>query len=132
MVELSGMTVREDGNADGDIGIEITGLRPGEKLYEELLIGDNPSPTAHPRIMKAHDDAMGWNKLRLRLAALDVALGSNDVNAIRQILQELVSGYLPAGEIVDWVHLENMSESQHVAKREAVIEEIEPALVPAE
>jgi FlaA1/EpsC-like NDP-sugar epimerase len=130
MVELSGMTVRDDDNADGDIAIEVSGLRPGEKLYEELLIGDNPSPTEHPRIMKAHDDAMAWNKLRLRLAALDVALVANDVNAIRQLLQELVSGYLPAGEIVDWIYLENMEEPQ-VAVHEAVIEEIEPALVQA-
>jgi FlaA1/EpsC-like NDP-sugar epimerase len=130
MVELSGMTVRDD-DAEGDIAIEITGLRPGEKLYEELLIGDNPSPTAHPRIMKAHDDAIGWNKLRLRLAALDAALESNDVNAIREILQELVSGYRPAGEIVDWIYLENMGEPTQAAPREIAIEASQPALMPA-
>jgi FlaA1/EpsC-like NDP-sugar epimerase len=131
MVELSGMTVHDDDNADGDIAIEITGLRPGEKLYEELLIGDNPSPTEHPRIMKAHDDAMGWNKLRLRLTVLDAALESNDVNAIREILQELVSGYRPAGEIVDWIYLENMGEPVQVAPSELDVEVAEPALVPA-
>ncbi|OGQ57681.1 MAG: capsular biosynthesis protein, partial [Deltaproteobacteria bacterium RIFCSPLOWO2_02_FULL_53_8] len=60
MVALSGLTVRDAANPGGDIEIAITGLRPGEKLYEELLIGDNPSPTAHPRIMKAHEDCLSW------------------------------------------------------------------------
>jgi FlaA1/EpsC-like NDP-sugar epimerase len=128
MVELSGMTVREHDAADGDIAIKITGLRPGEKLYEELLIGDNPSPTAHPRIMKAHDDAMSWSKLRLRLVALDVALESNDVNEIRSILRELVSGYTPAGEIVDWIYLENMGAKAQAALDDTVEQETDPAL----
>lgn len=131
MVELSGMTVRDDDNTEGDIAIEISGLRPGEKLYEELLIGDNPAPTAHPRIMKAHDDAMSWNRLRLRLAAIDVALEANDVTAIRQILEELVSGYQPAAEIVDWIYLENMGEPQQGAMHAPVTEENESALVHA-
>ncbi len=132
MVELSGMMVRDDENPEGDIAIEITGLRPGEKLYEELLIGDNPSPTAHPRIMKAHDDAMGWNKLRQRLAALDVALVANDVSTIRQTLQELVAGYLPAGEIVDWVHLENMGAlRQERDVLPSIVKEMAPALAQA-
>jgi FlaA1/EpsC-like NDP-sugar epimerase len=56
MIELSGLNVKDELNPDGDIEIEITGLRPGEKLYEELLIGDNPKPTSHPRIMKAHEE----------------------------------------------------------------------------
>ncbi|MDR6853958.1 FlaA1/EpsC-like NDP-sugar epimerase [Variovorax guangxiensis] len=56
MVELSGMTVRDADNPAGDIEIRVVGLRPGEKLYEELLIGDNPMPTLHPRILKARDD----------------------------------------------------------------------------
>jgi FlaA1/EpsC-like NDP-sugar epimerase len=60
MVELSGLTLRDEAHPHGDIAIEITGLRPGEKLYEELLIGDNPEPTDHPRIMKAHEDFMPW------------------------------------------------------------------------
>lgn len=129
MVELSGMTVRDADNPEGDIAIEITGLRPGEKLYEELLIGDNPSPTQHARIMKAHDDAMGWNKLRLRLAALDLALEANDVNTIRQMLQELVAGYRPAGVIVDWIYLESMGEPVPAARSAAVLEPKKP-LVP--
>lgn len=106
MVELSGLAVRDANNPEGDIAVEITGLRPGEKLYEELLIGDDPSPTQHPRIMKAHDDAMRWSLLQERLAAVEVALSMNSVDMIREILEELVSGYRPADEIVDWIHLE--------------------------
>lgn len=60
MIELSGLTVKDEQNPDGDIEIEITGLRPGEKLYEELLIGDNPKPTVHPRIMNAHEEFIPW------------------------------------------------------------------------
>jgi FlaA1/EpsC-like NDP-sugar epimerase len=112
LVELSGLTVRDANNPCGDIEIVITGLRPGEKLYEELLIGDNPSPTDHPRIMKAHDDAMSLERLTERLAAVEVALALNNIEMLRQLLSELVSGYQPAAEIVDWVHLEQIEELQ--------------------
>lgn len=111
MVELSGLQVKDDENPDGDIEIEITGLRPGEKLYEELLIGDNPKPTNHPRIMKAHEGFMAWSTLNIHLAGLQRALDVNDVGLLRLILQELVSGYAPSGEIVDWVHLEQLAEA---------------------
>lgn len=70
MIELSGLTVRNEENPDGDIEIEITGLRPGEKLYEELLIGDSPKPTLHPGIMKAHEDFVVWEDLQSNLNAL--------------------------------------------------------------
>lgn len=106
IIELSGLTVRDDANPDGDIEIEVTGLRPGEKLYEELLIGDNPQPTSHPRIMKAREDCLPWSELEQKLQALQMALDVNDVGVVRAMLQQLVSGYQPSGEIVDWVHLE--------------------------
>jgi FlaA1/EpsC-like NDP-sugar epimerase len=105
MVELSGLTVREEADPSGDIELAVTGLRPGEKLYEELLIGDNPKPTQHPRIMKAHEQFLSWPELSQRLNALQLAIGVNDVPAIRGLLQQLVSGYQPSGEVVDWVHL---------------------------
>ena len=105
IVELSGLTVRNDASPDGDIEIQITALRPGEKLYEELLIGDNPLPTQHPRIMKAHEDFMRWPKLTEHLHVLISALNANDVPAIRRLLKEMVPGYQPDGEVVDWVHL---------------------------
>jgi FlaA1/EpsC-like NDP-sugar epimerase len=105
MVELSGMTVRDELHPDGDIELTVTGLRPGEKLYEELLIGDNPKPTQHPRIMKAHEQFLSWADLEQMLNALSIAMSVNDVPVILGMLQELVSGYQPSGEVVDWVHM---------------------------
>ena len=105
MVELSGLVVKNEANPDGDIELCVTGLRPGEKLYEELLIGDNPKPTQHPRIMAAREDFLPWGRLRQQLDALGMALGVNDVPVIRGMLGQLVPGYQPMGEVVDWVHM---------------------------
>jgi FlaA1/EpsC-like NDP-sugar epimerase len=107
MVELSGLGLKDDANPNGDIEIQVTGLRPGEKLYEELLIGDNPLPTSHARIMKAHEDFLPWAELQSKLAALGLALDANDVPLIRTLLKGLVPGYQPEGDVVDWVHLAN-------------------------
>lgn len=112
MIELSGLTVRDEQNPDGDIEIKITGQRPGEKLYEELLIGDNPKPTSHSRIMKAHEVFMPWAELEAKLNALEMALNVNDAGVIRLMMEKLVTGYTPSDEIVDWVHLEQEAEAQ--------------------
>ena len=112
MIELSGLTVKDEQNPDGDIEIEITGLRPGEKLYEELLIGDNPKPTSHSRIMKAHEEFIPWVELEGRLRSLEMALNVNDVGVIRLMMEKLVTGYTPNDEIVDWVYLEQEAEAQ--------------------
>ena len=112
MIELSGLTVKDDQNPDGDIEIEITGLRPGEKLYEELLIGDNPKPTPHSRIMKAHEEFLPWAELEGKLNSLEMVLNVNDVGVIRLIMEKLVTGYTPSDEIVDWVYLEQEAEAQ--------------------
>lgn len=111
MVELSGLTVKDEQNPDGDIDIEITGLRPGEKLYEELLIGDNPKPTSHPRIMKAHEEFIPWAQLEDKLHALEMALQVNDVGVIRLMMTTLVSGYTPNDDIVDWVYQEQKADA---------------------
>jgi FlaA1/EpsC-like NDP-sugar epimerase len=105
MVELSGLTVKDELNPSGDIELTVNGLRPGEKLYEELLIGDNPKSTQHPRIMKAHEQFLSWPQLEQKLNALSIAMSVNDVPVIRGMLQELVSGYQPSGEVVDWVYM---------------------------
>jgi FlaA1/EpsC-like NDP-sugar epimerase len=107
MVELSGLTLRDQSNPIGDIEILVTGLRPGEKLYEELLIGDNPLPTSHPRIMKAHEDFLPWDNLESKLNILNSAIDSNNVPVIRTLLKELVPGYQPEENVVDWVWMEN-------------------------
>ncbi len=106
MIELSGLTVKDEQNPDGDIEIEIIGLRPGEKLYEELLIGDDPKPTSHSRIMKAHEAFVAWPELKEKLDSLELALNSNDVSSIRMMMEALVVGYSPSDEIVDWIYLE--------------------------
>ena len=105
IVELSGLTLKNEDNPHGDIEIAVTGLRPGEKLFEELLIGDNPKPTQHPRIMKAHETFLPWDQLQGKLNALELAMSVNDVPVLRGFLQQLVPGYQPSGEVVDWVHL---------------------------
>ena len=110
------MTVRDEENPQGDIEIQVTGLRPGEKLYEELLIGENPEPTAHPRIMKAHEDFLSWPVLEEKLNALLVALDANDIGVVRTLLQQVVSGYQPSGEIVDWVTLEQEVEATSLGR----------------
>jgi FlaA1/EpsC-like NDP-sugar epimerase len=112
MIELSGLTVKDEQNPDGDIEIEIAGLRPGEKLYEELLIGDNSKPTSHARIMKAHEEFVSWEELEGKLKSLEMALNVNDVGVIRLMMEKLVSGYTPSDEIVDWVYLEQEAEAQ--------------------
>lgn len=106
MVELSGLTVKDASNPDGDIEIVITGLRPGEKLHEELLIGNDPKPTSHPRILKAHEKFIPWCELAPKLAELEAALDAADILAIRRLLQQLVEDYVPSDEIVDWVFLQ--------------------------
>ena len=105
IVELSGLTLRDELNPQGDIEIKVTGLRPGEKLFEELLIGDNPKPTQHPRILKALEKFVPWEQLQGQLNSLNLALSVNDVPVIRSFLQQLVAGYQISGEVVDWVHL---------------------------
>ncbi|PUE56801.1 polysaccharide biosynthesis protein [Limnohabitans sp. Rim8] len=107
MIELTGLTLKDASNPEGDIEIEITGLRPGEKLYEELLIGDDPKQTSHPRIMKANERFLDLSSLELRLAALSQALATNDVEQMLVLLQDLVTGYQREPSIVDWVHMQS-------------------------
>ncbi|MGP5469750.1 polysaccharide biosynthesis protein [Pseudomonas helleri] len=110
MIHLSGLSVRSDKNLHGDIEIEFTGLRPGEKLYEELLIGDNVIATQHPMIMCANEDMLSWSELKQKLEQLLDAVDQDDYPRVRQLLRETVSGYSPEGEIVDWIHLQHRTE----------------------
>jgi FlaA1/EpsC-like NDP-sugar epimerase len=96
IVHLSGLSVRDSSNPDGDVAIEITGLRPGEKLYEELLIGDNPSATGHARIMKAHEPFIPWGLLSDELTALALATQNGGTDAIKPFLLRHVQGYQPS------------------------------------
>ncbi|MDP0919365.1 polysaccharide biosynthesis protein, partial [Klebsiella pneumoniae] len=87
--------VRSDKNPHGDIAIEFTGLRPGEKLYEELLIGDNVVATQHPMIMSANEDHLSWEVLKSKLTELLAAVDQDDYTRVRQLLRDTVSGYSP-------------------------------------
>jgi len=103
MIELSGFSLQDESNPEGDIAIEVIGLRPAEKLYEELLIGDNPMPTQHSRIMKAQETYLPWDQLQAELNKLEQSLTSADAPAIYQQLQKLVTGFVPDSSIVDWM-----------------------------
>ncbi len=102
MIELSGLQLKTEKMPYGDIEISFTGLRPGEKLFEELLIGDNPEPSSHPRIFKARDSALAWPELEEQLGLLQNLVDQGDIVAIRAVLQKLVAGYTPDPTIVDW------------------------------
>jgi FlaA1/EpsC-like NDP-sugar epimerase len=98
MVALSGLKVRDENHPDGDIEIEVTGLRPGEKLYEELLIGNNPLSTSHPGIFMAREEFLQLDQLKLKLDKLLEAAIANEGKLVKEILPELVIGYQIHGE----------------------------------
>jgi FlaA1/EpsC-like NDP-sugar epimerase len=110
MIHLSGLSIRSDKNPHGDILINFSGLRPGEKLYEELLIGDNVAATRHPMIMRASEEFLVWEALKGKLQGLLNAVEDGDYVLVRQLLKDTVSGYSPEGEIVDWMHIQRHRE----------------------
>ena len=104
MIELSGLTVRDADRPDGDIALETIGLRPGEKLHEELLIGNDPVASSHPRILKAREHFTEWAILGKRLEALRSATEAGDAAALMSQLSELVAEYRPESEVHDLVY----------------------------
>ena len=101
MIHLSGLEVRDEQHPDGDIEIRLTGLRPGEKLYEELLIGDNVTGTTHPLIMRAEEESLPWPELGRRLSAIEAACASFDLPALQELMLQTVRGYQPTSGIGD-------------------------------
>jgi len=101
MIRLSGLEVKDESNPDGDIEIKYTGLRPGEKLYEELLIGDNVSDTDNPLIMRAQEDMLAWDDLEPILNDLQIAITGCDQKKLRELLIQIVPGFKPQCEITD-------------------------------
>lgn len=114
MIQLSGLSVRRPDNTDGDIEIRYTGLRPGEKLYEELLIGDDVEPTDHPMIMRSNECYLGWDALKASLKGLDDAIRADDYPRSRELFYELVDGYAANNEIVDLVYREREQRQKQV------------------
>lgn len=106
IVKLSGLTVKDETNIDGDIEIKIIGLRPGEKLYEELLLGDNPQKTQHPKIQKAQDPFIPFNQLEVDLNNLKTLLNHNKVFEVKELLAKIVKTYKSNSPIVDHFYLE--------------------------
>ena len=113
MINLMGRSIRSDDNPDGDIEIRYTGLRPGEKLYEELLIGTNSIGTHHPMIMRGIEDAPSTNTLE-RIDSLRRADAAGDLERIVQIMQVAVEGYEPEPRLHD--HLRQPEPSNNIAK----------------
>ncbi|HDX8357010.1 polysaccharide biosynthesis protein [Aeromonas sp. BC14] len=103
MIRLSGLSLKNEKNPAGDIEVKITGLRPGEKLYEELLIGDNVSGTHHPRIMKANESMLPWTELRVLLTKIDTACHEFDHEQLRYLLLEAPAAFTPTDGICDLV-----------------------------
>ncbi|WP_210200906.1 polysaccharide biosynthesis protein [Cohaesibacter gelatinilyticus] len=101
MIELSGRTVKNTENPHGEIEIAFTGLRPGEKMTEELVIGDNISDTVHPHILTAREHVPSSKKLQSQLAALDQAITSFDIKKAIELLSDPMIGYTRKSDIVD-------------------------------
>lgn len=112
MIHLMGLTVRDDDHPDGDIEIRFTGLRPAEKLFEELLIGTNVCGTEHAMIMRAVEDFMPWPKLRVLLDELWGACLKLDAEAARALLERGVAEYAPSIELADLVWTEHYDTSR--------------------
>jgi FlaA1/EpsC-like NDP-sugar epimerase len=124
MVRLMGATVRDAANPAGDIEIVFTGLRPAEKLYEELLIGGNVSGTEHPMIMRASEPYMPWHELRSVLVGMRAALDAFDCETARQLLMSTVAEYRPGCGIQDLVWLRN----RQIETESANVMELRPRL----
>jgi FlaA1/EpsC-like NDP-sugar epimerase len=105
MIHLSGFSVRDDSNPDGDVEIRFSGLRPGEKLYEELLIGDDVAGTRHPKIMMANEHFFSAERLEPVVQSLATACDQNDHEKIIEILCEYVSGFRPGSGIQDHLYV---------------------------
>ena len=123
MIKLSGLSIKNDKNLDGDIEIKITGLRPGEKLYEELLLGDNPQKTFHEKIQKAQDPFISFSKLKIDLDHLLNLIEENKVEDVKNVLSKLVTSYQSNSEIVDHFYEQQSKLKQNLSSSKVVNEE---------
>ncbi len=101
IIKNSGLSVKDKNNLDGDIEIMITGLRSGEKLHEELLLGENPQQTAHPKIQKVEDPYLSWDIIEKHIDDLKYSIQSNEINKILEIFNEVVAGFKPSKKVLD-------------------------------
>ena len=106
MINLSGFTIKNSSNPNGDIEIKTIGLRPGEKLYEELLIGDDPQKTNHPKIQKISDPFIPFDQLELYLEKLKNLINDNKADEVKKLLNDLIISYKSTSDIVDYIYNE--------------------------
>lgn len=127
MIHLMGLTVRDDDDPDGDIAIEYTGLRPAEKLFEELLIGNNVMGTEHPMIMRALEDSLPWEQVQECLNRLLEAVDVFDCERARELLLANVDGYQPNNGVEDlvWRVTHPLVEEAVPAKASAIVTDID-------
>jgi len=121
MVHLMGYEVKDENSYRGDIAIEYAGLRPGEKLYEELLIGESVTGTEHPKILRAEEETLSWGDLESLLNKMDLACKQIDLKEIRKLLKEAVAGFEPNGEVNDQLLAEDATKLG--AERESLAQE---------
>jgi FlaA1/EpsC-like NDP-sugar epimerase len=122
MIKLSGFRIKDDKNPNGDIEVKITGLRPGEKLYEELLIGNNPQKTHHKKIQKAQDPFIPFEQLKLDLENLSTLLNSNKVVDVKRTLEKLLPSYKSNSKIVDHIYQEQFK-LKNSSKKTLIVED---------
>ena len=129
LIRLSGLELKDKHNPHGDIAITTTGLRPGEKLFEELLIGDNVEETSHPRIMSAQELMLSWDELNTIIKQLDRACHEFDHQAIRDLLIDAPTAYKPNDPIVDRLYMAKQDtpalDYQDTAKNKAKIVQLD-------
>ena len=113
MINLSGLSIKDNKNPNGDIEVKIIGLRPGEKLYEELLIGDNPEKTIHPKILKTTENHIPFHELELYLNNLKSLLDDNKIYEVKKVLDESIKLYKSNSKIVDHLFVEKLLMNKH-------------------
>ena len=124
LVHLLGLSIKDEENAEGDIEIIITGLRPGEKLYEELFLGDNPIPTSHKKILKANDPFIPFDKLMKDLDILRSLTINHKIEEVRNFLQKTLNSYRPKDDIVDNIYLEHFNIKDEVKYKQPTSKKI--------
>jgi len=120
MIHLSGLEIKDENHPSGEIEICFTGLRPGEKLYEELLIDDNVLETSHARIMRAQEHVIAWSELEKMLAKLEQATRNDDFEGVRSVLAQAVTGFVPQCEIEDLLWKENKQQMDNASMQSFV------------
>ena len=114
MIKLSGLTVKDTNNSEGDIKVKVIGLRPGEKLYEELLLGENPQKTYHEKIQKAKDPYIPFKQLKIELDLLSSLLEDNKSNEVKNLLDKLIPSYKSNSQVVDHIYLRKLNSNKNV------------------